>query len=93
MRYQVKVNVDAINVEGVLSGANPSEIARSLKSEVAKRAGLKGMAIRMMSDETFWAAIVNAYNKRFSANEPAPKTADELIEFGVRTGYLQPLDE
>ena len=89
-RYQLTVNVPPISATGILSGDSDAQIAKQFKDEVARRAGLmKGGVIRMMSDEKFWQEVVTAHNRKFAASEPLPRCARDLIEFGLRAGYLE----
>ena len=94
MKVRIQVNEGQISVDEMVQGADEEEIVREVRRQVEARApfGVK-LVLRTMDDRALWRRVVEGYNQRHGASEPAPTTAGEFLRFAERVGYATRLEE
>lgn len=90
----MKVKVDIRGNSEVFEATDASDLLRKAKAEAAKRAPMLLRAgIKVMPDLTFAGEIVKRHNAAKKASDPAPKSAQEFVDWATKAGYVTILDE
>jgi len=93
MKYRVQVDMNQVHVDEVVEGETAEDVARGMRQQVEARAPfLVKMALHGMDDRTLWRRLVELHNSKRGASEAVPTTAEELLQFGERAGYLTRVD-
>lgn len=90
----MKVRVDIRGNSEEFEATDAADLLRKAKTEAAKRAPMLLRAgIKVMPDLTFAGEIVKRHNAAKGANDPAPKSAQEFVDWAKKCGYITILDE
>jgi hypothetical protein len=89
----MKVKVDIRGNSEEFEARDASDLLSKAKAEAAKRAPLLLRAgIKVMPDLTFAGEIVKRHNSSKGASDPAPKSAQEFVDWATQRGYITILE-
>lgn len=89
----MKVKVDIRGKSEEFEATDAADLLRKAKAEAAKRAPLLLRAgIKAMGDLMFAGAIVKKHNEAKGDRDPAPKSAQEFVDWATKRGYVTILD-
>ncbi len=89
----MKIRIDIQDVHEELEAADAADVLNQVKAEAGKRAPwlLRG-PIRAMNDLTFAGEAVKQHNRQHQANDAAPVSAEEFLDWAVKHGYVTVLE-
>jgi nucleotide-binding universal stress UspA family protein len=93
MKVRARFEVAGTEVDEIAEGKDASDLIAQAKDRVAKHLGWKGIFLNAMSPLAFAQLAVKMYNDHHDTDYPIPQTADEFVEFGMKTGNLTMLED
>lgn len=90
----MKVHVHFGGMNQTVEANSAEELLRGAKAEAAQRAPflLRGV-VKSMSDMQFAAEAVKRANAASGHNDPAPRTAQDFLDWAERRGYITVLEK
>lgn len=92
MKVHIDLELEGRTYSDTLVAPDARTLLETAKERVASEMGILGFVVRAMSPITFAQQVVKLYNQKYGKSQPLPRTADDFLDFGRRTGYLTVLE-